>query len=142
MEFMDFPSAVEEIVAIQKKCEMLRKDAAEIAQRTDRVSTFLCALIRHVPEKKPTHNQNIVSDKEPEHDGSWKDILISDLKKNGKSYTSEILERVSALKNVTNEDEKRKMLNTIRTALARFRIDGLVKTSEMDGQKVVWEVVS
>jgi hypothetical protein len=139
MNFMDFPSAVDEILAIQKKCESLRMEADEIAKRTEKVSIFLCTLIGRTGGKKDTQNQDIVSTNEENHNGTWKDILIDDLKRNGKSYTSDILERVCVIKNITDKDEKKSTLNSLRTSLARFRQEGLVKSQE-DGQRMIWDI--
>jgi hypothetical protein len=139
MKFMDFPSAVDEILAIQKKCEALRMDAEEIAKRTESVSSFLCNLIGKTPDKKELKTQDIESQKESESNMTWRELLITDLKLNGKSYTSDILERVCAVKNITDKEEMKATLNTLRTSLARFRIEGLVK-SEDDGQRKIWFV--
>ena len=140
MNFMDFPSAVDEILAIQKKCESLRKEADEIATRTERVSVFLCTLIGRTIEKKTTPIQDVVPPIESESNGTWREILISDLKKHGKSYTADICERICAIKNITDKDEKKSTLNSLRTSLARFREEGLIK-SEDDGQRKIWEAI-
>lgn len=141
MENMDFPAAVKEIIEIQKKCEKLRLEAAEIAQRTDRVSSFLCALIGLAPGNKPFHCQNIVVKETTGHNGTWKDIIINDLKANGKSYTEDILDRYVRNNNVTGKEEKRKIVNTIRTSLARFKNEGLVKKSDGEKHRIIWEAI-
>jgi hypothetical protein len=140
---MDFPSAVEEIVAIQKKCAKLQQDAAEIAQRTEKVSLFLCKLIGRKPEKDPVElPQLVVLSGDEDNDGSWRDVLISDLKENGKSYTSDILERIKHIKKVRTPEEEKSLANNIRTNLARFRKENLVKSeADADGIRMLWEAL-
>jgi hypothetical protein len=139
MEQMDFPAAVEEIIAIQKKCNKLQQDAAEIAERTDKVSRFLCSLIGRGPDK--THSQDVGAKVDASPNGTWKEIIINDLKNSGKSYTSQILERICLQKNIVSKEEKKQTLNTIRTSLARFKKAGLIKISGTDGQKILWEAI-
>lgn len=137
---MDFPAAVEEIIAIQKKCELLRSEAEDIAIRTEKVSTFLCGLIGRTPPPKTSQNQYTVAGKIDIDNMTWRDILIIDLEKNGKSLVADIAARMCTLKGITDNEEKKKMVNTIRTYLARFRHEGIFKSEEAEDQKLFWEL--
>jgi hypothetical protein len=118
---------------------MLRKYAEEIAERTEKVSSFLCTLIGRTQEKKPVQTPDNVSDNDDERSGSWKDILFTDLKQHGKSYTSDICDRVCVKKGITDSEKKYAMLNTVRTMLGKFRDAGLIKSQE-DGNKKIWYI--
>lgn len=138
MEYMDFPSAVEEIIAIQKKCELLRIEADEIANRTGKVSEFLCTLIGRTPPPKTSQNQDNVVSEEYNDNMTWRDIIINDLRKNGKSLVVDMVSRICAKKGIEDNEEKKKLINTMRTYLARFRHDGLVKSEEAEDQRLLW----
>lgn len=112
---MDFSSAVDEILNIRQKCETLLKSIEDLTRQAEKVSNFYS------------------------NDGSWRDILIADLKQYGKSYTSDICERICNKRDIIDKNSRRAHLNTIRTTLGKLRNAGLIK-SKKNGMRKLWYV--
>jgi len=145
MNLIDFPSALNELRSIKQRCEILKRELEETTNSVESIenflNNFLGTLIGKPQEKKIDQKQDAVQEYDSNNNGSWKSILIADLRQHGKSYTSEINERYCVKKGIVNKEDKKAMLNNIRTMLSNFKEAGFIKKEiDKDGIRKIWYV--
>jgi hypothetical protein len=139
MSDINFNTAIDDLLDLTKRASEIEKEIKALSAKSKYVAEFLCSITGRKLDNVQ-HKQDIVVESNTELNKPWKELLVGDLTKHGASKTSDIIDRFSSDKKLSEEEYKR-MCGTIRVTLARLVEDEKVKGVRV-GKESTWEILN